>query len=77
MKERAQSVLHVTLAGRRRMRVVVYGTVLDPKAAAPPTTLEAGEQRRATRYVSGHARFSIHANVKQVVYALFVTESSI
>lgn len=57
-------MLHVTPAGRRRMRVVVYGTVQVPKAAAPPTTLEAGEQRRATRYVSGQARFNIHADLQ-------------
>lgn len=64
MKERAQSVLHVTPAGRTMRRVVVYGTAQVPKAAAPPTTLEAGEQRRATRYVSGQAMFNIHANLK-------------
>lgn len=46
------------------MRVVVYGTVQVPKAAAPPTTLEAGEQRRATRYVSGQATFNIHADLQ-------------
>lgn len=64
MKERDQSVLHVTPAGRRRMRVVVYGTALVLKAVAPPTTLEVGEPRRATRYVSGQARVNIHANLK-------------
>lgn len=56
LKERVQSVLHVTLAGRRRMRVVVFGTVLVPKAAALHIILEAGEPKRATRYVIGQAR---------------------
>lgn len=63
MKERAQLVLHVTPAGRRRMRVVVHGTALVPKAVAHPTTLEAGEPRRATRYANGQARAYIQANL--------------
>lgn len=72
MKERDQSVLHVTPAGRRRMRVVVYGTVLVLKAAALPTTLEAGEPRRSTRYVSGQARVNIHANLKHKSYSCLI-----
>lgn len=52
MKEKVQSVLHVTPAGKKKMRVVLYGTVLVPKAAALPITREAGEPRRATRYIS-------------------------
>jgi len=52
------------------MRVVVYGTVQVPKAAAPPTTLEAGEQRRPTRYVSGQARFNVHADLQFKLFML-------
>lgn len=50
MREKALSVPLVTLAGRRRMKAVLCGTVLDLKAVALHTTLGAGEARRLTRY---------------------------
>lgn len=50
MKEKALSVPHVTLAGRKMMRAVLFGTVLDRKAVALHTTLGAGEARRLIRY---------------------------
>lgn len=51
MREKALSVPLVTLAGKRRMRAVLYGTVLDLRAVALHTTLGAGEARKLTRYV--------------------------
>lgn len=57
MREKALSAPLVTLAGRRRRRAVVCGTVLDLKAVALHTILGAGEARRVTRYTKRKFKF--------------------
>lgn len=57
MREKALSVPPVTLAGRKRMRAVLCGTVLDHKAVALHTTLGAGEARRLIRYTKDNFKF--------------------
>lgn len=66
MTEKALSVHLVTLVGRRRMRPVLCGTVLDHKAVALHTTLGAGEARRLTRYTI----ITLNSQLDNVLYKM-------